>query len=171
MPTSKLLLSASDEIRSRFRQAKLRLTPQREAIYVALVGTDTHPSADELLAMVRKTTPSISANTVYYTLAALRRAGLVAEVNYGHERARFDGNIGPHHHAVCQGCRHIVDIEDRGLDRLAPALVRDVVPEDFEVVAHRVDIFGLCATCRRQAQPRIRRGGSHRNGSSVIIRR
>ena len=47
----------------------------------------------------------MSRNTVYYTLGILRQAGLVQEVNVGHEVARFDGNVTVHHHLICMGCQ------------------------------------------------------------------
>ncbi len=123
------------------------MTPQRVAIYSALVATISHPSADELLMVVRKHAPRISANTVYYTLGALQKAGLVHEVNFGHDRARFDGNVAPHHHALCQGCRRIIDIVDAGLDR---TVVWRAAPRDFEVTGHRVEVYGYCAGCHSQ---------------------
>ena len=134
-----------DEIRRRFRRFGLRMTPQRAAIYAALVGTTSHPSAEELLASVRRGAPTISANTVYYTLGALRDAGLIQEVNYGHDRARFDGRLDPHHHVMCRGCRRIVDVIDPTLDELALA---QAVPRDFEITGHRVEVYGYCAECR-----------------------
>lgn len=143
---------SSQEIRRRFRAAKLRLTPQRAAIYGALVENPTHPSAEELLDMVRRTARGISANTVYYTLAALKDAGLVQEVNYGHDRARFDGNVEPHHHVVCRHCQRIVDVMDGRLDRLNRAMMAGMLPHDFEVTGHRVEVYGYCGACRKDRE-------------------
>lgn len=155
-----------EDIRHRFRRQGLRMTPQRAAIYAALVGMTSHPTADELLASVRRTVPRISANTVYYTLAAFRRAGLVEEVNYGHDRARFDGNLAPHHHVICRGCRQIHDIVDRRLDDLA---LTGAIPHGFELTGHRVEVYGYCAACRGR---RASRGyGRGRPRSSVRLTR
>ena len=82
----------SQEIYTRFRQRALRVTRQRAAIYAALTGTASHPTADELYRTVRRQYPMMSLNTIYYTLGVLRQAGLVREVNVGHDVARFDGN-------------------------------------------------------------------------------
>ena len=76
-----------DEIRSRFRERGLKVTPQRMAIYQALAETTAHPAADDLYRQVRAQHPMISPNTVYYTLGTLKTAGLVHEVNYWHDRA------------------------------------------------------------------------------------
>lgn len=136
-----------EELRRRFRERRLRLTPQRAAIYRALIETTSHPTAEALYASVRRTHPSMSQNTVYYTLSALRRAGLVHEVNYGHDGARFDGNVTPHHHLICTACHRIEDVMDERLDRLSVAVP---VTKGFEVRRHRVEFYGFCDPCRRE---------------------
>lgn len=135
-----------ETIRQRFRRHQVRLTPQRAAIYGALAGTASHPTADDLYRAVKRRHPMISRNTVYYTLGVLRKTGLVREVNVGHEGARFDANMSLHHHLICLGCRQIQDVTDDALDRLT------VSQGDFQVLGHRVEFHGYCARCRR-SQP------------------
>ncbi|WP_447974597.1 Fur family transcriptional regulator [Nitrospira sp. Kam-Ns4a] len=140
-----------EEIRRRFRERGLKVTPQRMAIYRALAASTAHPTAEDLLRQVQREHPMISPNTVYYTLGALREAGLVQEVNYWHDRSRFDANIALHHHLICLGCRKIQDLTDVALDRLAvPRRVRG----QFNVIGHRVEFHGYCAACRRRATSR-----------------
>ena len=139
---------AMDEIRRRFRDRGLKLTPQRAAIYQALAETTAHPAAEDLYRRVRALHPMISQNTVYYTLGALKAAGLVHEVNYWHDRARFDANMAPHHHLICLGCRKIEDLSDDGLNRLTLSKRRTA---GFEVTGHRVEFHGFCAGCRSKA--------------------
>jgi len=138
-----------DEIGRRFRSRGLKMTPQRAAIYQLLAGTQSHPTAEDLFRQVRHRHPMISPNTVYYTLAALRKAGLVHEVNYWHDRSRFDANMAPHHHLICLGCRRIQDVADEALDRLSVSRRERM---GFAVVEHRVEFRGYCAACdgRRQ---------------------
>jgi len=133
-------------IRERFKVRGLKTTPQRTAIYKALAETTSHPTADDLYRQVSKAYPMISQNTVYYTLAVLRDAGLVQEVNFWHDRARFDANISPHHHLICLTCRSISDLSDNGLNQLSsPA----GIPSDFQVIGHQVDFRGFCGACRQ----------------------
>ena len=141
-----------DEIRRRFRACGLKVTPQRAAIYQALIDTTSHPTADDLYRQVARMHPAISPNTVYYTLAALQRAGLVSEVNYWHDGARFDGNMASHHHLICLGCRKIEDLEDDALNCLSLTRGRR---KGFHVTGHRVEFHGYCEACsgrRPQAQ-------------------
>lgn len=145
-----------DEIRRRFRESGVRLTPQRMAIYRALANTTSHPTAEELYRAVKQVHPMMSQNTVYYTLGALREAGLVHEVNYWHDRSRFDANTTLHHHLICLGCRKIQDLRDEMLDGLTLSTHQG---EGFTVSGHRVEFHGYCASCR-PARPR--RTGSRR---------
>lgn len=136
----------SEELEARFRRHAVRLTRQRAAIYTALVSTTSHPTADDLYRTVKRHHPMISRNTVYYTLGVLREAGLVQEVNVGHEVARFDGNVTVHHHLICVGCRQIVDVMDEGLNRLA---VSSEQASGFRILGHRVEFHGYCPACQR----------------------
>lgn len=137
---------AQEEIQRRFRERGLKVTPQRAAIYGALAATTSHPTAEDLHKQVKRRHPMMSLNTVYYTLGVLQRAGLVQEVNYWHDRSRFDANIAPHHHLICLECRRIQDVMDRALDRLTLSRARKT---GFQVTGHRVEFHGYCAACRR----------------------
>lgn len=133
------------EIRRRFRACGVRLTPQRVAIYQALADTTTHPTADDLYRHVKQQHPMMSQNTVYYTLSALKAAGLVHEVNYWHDRSRFDANMDLHHHLICLRCRRIEDLTDGVLDRLTITSRRKSA---FQVLGHRVEFHGYCEKCQ-----------------------
>ncbi len=142
------------EIQARFRRHAVRVTRQRAAIYAALAETTSHPTADDLYRLVKRQQPMMSRNTVYYTLGVLRKAGLVQEVNVGHDVARFDGNVSMHHHLICLGCGQIVDVMDEGLNRLD---LSSGQARGFHLVGHRVEFHGYCASCRQakhDASPR-----------------
>ena len=134
-----------DQIRSRFKTKGLKVTPQRSAIYQALAETTSHPTAEILFTQVKDLFPTISFNTVYYTLSVLCQAGLAKEVNYWHDRARFDANVHPHHHLICLGCRNIQDLKDTELD----AISSPHIPKTFSVLGHQVEFHGYCEHCQK----------------------
>ena len=144
------MVLSQDDIRTRFKAQGLKVTPQRAAIYKALAETTSHPTAETLFQQVSQEYPMISPNTVYYTLSTLKSAGLVKEVNYWHDGARFDANVAPHHHLICLGCRAIFDIEDRTLNQLQP---KATLPKNFRVVSHQVEFYGYCASCQKARTP------------------
>lgn len=144
------------DIEARFRRHDVRLTRQRAAIYAALVETTSHPSADDLYRIVKRQQPMMSRNTVYYTLSVLRNAGLVREVNVGHDMARYDGNVSMHHHLICLACGQIMDVMDEELNRLH---LSSGQARGFDVLGHRVEFHGYCVSCQevhRNVSPRRR---------------
>jgi Fur family peroxide stress response transcriptional regulator len=138
------------------RGAGLKLTPQRLAIVRELAGDESHPTAQELYERLRSTLPSMSFATVYNTLDALTAAGLCTALSLSPGSGRFDPNMAPHHHLVCDGCGAVRDLPapaggDAGLD--APASLRHAVSRAAPGFALRSveRIFrGLCASCSRQ---------------------
>lgn len=92
------------------RAAGLKLTPQRMAIVRELAFDPTHPTAQELFERLRRTLPTMSFATVYNTLDTLASAGLCAALSLSPGPARFDANMEPHHHAVCDRCGLVRDV-------------------------------------------------------------
>ena len=70
---------------------------------------DTHPSADEVYAMVRKRLPRISLGTVYRNLEILAENGDIQKLEPGCTLKRFDGKTENHYHLRCIRCDRVVD--------------------------------------------------------------
>jgi Fur family peroxide stress response transcriptional regulator len=88
--------------------------------------------------------PTISFDTVYRTLAFLEAHALIRRVHASGERARFDGNLAPHHHFICTKCGRIIDFESAELDRLSlPAAVGQL----GTVATQQLQVFGVCRDC------------------------
>lgn len=147
-----------EDIRRRFRERGLKLTPQRAAIYRALAHTSIHPTAEALYRRVKRQHPMMSPNTVYYTLGALKAAGLVHEVNYWHDGSRWDANVDLHHHLICLGCRRIEDLTDDALNRLTVSAKRR---GGFSILGHRVEFHGYCEQCQNHPGTKAPRAVVH----------
>ena len=96
------------------RAAGLKLTPQRIAIVRELAADPSHPTAQEIFDRLQSSMPTMSFATVYNTLDALARAGLCGSLSLSPGPARFDPNMAPHHHAVCDGCGLVRDVPHDG---------------------------------------------------------
>jgi Fur family peroxide stress response transcriptional regulator len=135
------------------KAAGLKLTPQRLAILRQFADDRSHPTAQELYERLKGTFPSMSFATVYNTLDALAGAGLSGTLRLGNA-ARFDPNVAPHHHAVCERCGAIADLP---ADTLAPTpatvsrLRRRAA--GFQVRAVERIYRGLCADCSHGRKP------------------
>ena len=120
------------------KRAGLKLTPQRIAIVREIADDLTHPTAQDLFDRLRGAFPTMSFATVYNTLDALSKCGLAGSLHLG-GAVRFDPNVTPHHHAVCDACGSIADI---------PASAAPSPVEDFQVRAEERIFRGLCGRCR-----------------------
>ncbi len=133
----------------RFRQIchdkGLKVTPQRTAVYRALVETDQHPSAESVFEKVREVFPNISLDTVNRTLLTLNEVGLALAVEGSGDAKRFDGDMGHHQHFKCIRCKRIIDFHYEPFDRInVPVSLAD----KFTVLRTTVYVEGLCDQCR-----------------------
>ena len=141
------------DLRRRLSAYRGRLTPQRMAIYEAVVGRTTHPSVAAVHGEVRRRFPGISAATVYTTLDLFARLGLIQEI--GGPVRRYDGRAGVHVNLVCHRCQGVTDVADaqlQALQRRAAARARG------QVAAVRFELHGLCSRCRRHSRHRRENG-------------
>ena len=130
------------------RSTGLRLTPQRLAILECLAGDETHPTAQELYERLQARFPTLSVATVYNTLAALGAHGQCRQLDMGGP-SRFDPNVAPHDHAVCERCGSIRDVE-RVPESGSGGEPACTLP-GFEV-AHVERVYrGVCAKCASAA--------------------
>jgi Fur family peroxide stress response transcriptional regulator len=136
------------------RAAGLKLTPQRMAIVKELASDETHPTAQEIFDRLRPGLPTMSFATVYNTLGALAEAGLCASMSLSPGSARFDPNMTPHHHIVCDVCGSVRDVpsgaplSDAGQETSAARAVAQAAP-GFDVRSVERIFRGVCASCSR----------------------
>jgi Fur family transcriptional regulator, peroxide stress response regulator len=128
-----------------FAEAGLRPTPQRYAVLEFLARRPVHATAEEIFRAVNRKDPRSSRATVYNSLRSLAHAGLVREVASDGKAARFDTNLVPHHHFVCDAC---LAVEDIAWIDLPDAARRDGlggrVVRNYDIVFR-----GFCERCRR----------------------
>ncbi len=126
------------------REHKLKVTPQRVAIYRALIQSDQHPTADMMYRRVQRKFPSISFDTVNRTLLTFAGLGVVDVVEVFGGPKRFDPNIDDHHHLHCMACGRIIDFDHEDYTHLE---VPAKIARKFKVISKRVVLKGHCATC------------------------
>jgi len=130
----------------RLKEAGLRVTPQRLAIYGALVRSDAHPTAQALFEQLQPTLPSLSQATVYNTLQALVGHGLVQEIGEAGDGAvHYDANPAPHVNLICTRCHRVDDFFDVPLEGVVE---RVVAGSGYRVQGMRIAYYGLCPSCQ-----------------------
>lgn len=136
---------ASDKHVERLRTAGLKVTGPRLAILDAVERNRNHPSAEEIYHGLSQEHPSLSLSTVYGTLGAFVRAGLVRKLSEVDGRLRVDGTTMAHDHAICRSCGKIFDIE-RGV--VSNAARPSQLPGGLAVLQVRVEYDVICRACR-----------------------
>ena len=136
----------SKELEAALKQRGLRLTTQRFAIAKTFFQTDGHLNADDLCTAVRVEHPAIGQATVYRTLKLLEEIGLASSSNFGSNSARFEANHGHHHdHLVCTKCDTIIEFLNEEIENLQDRIAEE---HGFVLTSHRMELFGLCKSCR-----------------------
>lgn len=129
--------------------ASLRKTPQRLAIVRAFVDDPTHPTAQVIFDRLRRALPTMSFATVYNTLAALEKSGSCRVLQLGasgDDAARFDPNVAPHDHLVCDACGSVRDVKPIGDEPRPSSIAR----EGFRVHSVERIYRGTCSECRHR---------------------
>ncbi len=126
-----------------YRNLGIKLTPQRIAILDYLKGNNNHPSAEEIFKHVSQNFSTMSFATVYNTLEALKKIGLISELTIDPSRKRYDYDTKPHHHLICSHCQKIVDVySDYKLN------VEEKYNREFEVLGNHIEFYGICKKCK-----------------------
>lgn len=135
--------SNESDLSEYFRASGLRCTAQRYIVLEYLCKGPVHAAADEIFAALNRRLPLVSLATVYNTLRELTEAGLVREFPSEGKAARFDANLHPHHHFVCDACGKVDDIDWFEIPERTrkPALGARSI-RDYEVIFH-----GTCERC------------------------
>jgi len=147
---------AIKDLESLCRRAGKPVTAQRRAVLQAVLQRDDHPTADQILEVVKERIPGISRTTVYRVLDALVDWGVIRRLPHAGSLARFDGRIRRHHHLVCDRCRKVIDLEDKRLNRIS---VSHISAEGFEIQDFSVHLTGVCKECRQAEMKGLRRTG------------
>jgi len=133
-----------DAFQAGCRRAGLKVTPQRLAVYKALLETDEHPSAEMVFQRVRGVFPSISLDTVNRTLLTLSEIGAAFVVEGSGDAKRFDGNLENHQHFKCVKCKRIFDFHHKPFDDIP---VPKSIGRKFTILRKTVYFEGVCDLC------------------------
>jgi Fur family peroxide stress response transcriptional regulator len=128
------------------KEAGLRLTPQRLAVYRHLVGVTTHPTAQQVYEALSPEHPSLSLATVYNTLETLVGLGVVNALGTaGDDAVHYDGDISPHVNLACINCHRVIDLPSQHVS----AIQQEVSAHSgYQLLGARVMYYGVCPACQ-----------------------
>lgn len=125
---------------------KQNFSRKRQAILEAIQSTKSHPTAEWVYQKLKPEFPNLSLGTVYRNIAQFKEDGLIIGVGIINGQERFDANVAPHGHFICNECGCVVDIP---MDYVSPETIATVSQElDAEIESHDLIFYGQCSKCR-----------------------
>ncbi|HEY79421.1 MAG TPA: transcriptional repressor [Dehalococcoidia bacterium] len=150
--SKKTLASKSERVdnsRAALNLAGTRVTSQRALILEIIRQGEGHLDADEIYRRARQKQPRLSLSTVYRTVQALKKLGLIQELHFDESHHHYEAKPPTkHHHLVCLGCGRVIEFQ-YPLSRIK----RNVAGGgDFEIVDADIRVTGYCPRCRQDRE-------------------
>ena len=143
----------------------LKMTGQRRVIARVLSEAADHPDVEELYRRATALDPRISIATVYRTVRLLEEHGILERRDFGGGRARYEPTEhGHHHHLIDVDTGRVIEFEDAEHERVLQAIAARL---GFDLVSHRLELFGRRRDARAPAQPGQARGRARREPRGV----
>ena len=139
------------DICEKLKDREYKLTPQRQIILKAFIEKDRrHLSAEELYSIVKESYPEIGLATVYRTLDLLAELEILQKMDFGDGKARFelnDEDVHHHHHLICLSCGKVQEFDLDLLDLLEERINKNT---GFDIINHRLKVYGYCSDCQEE---------------------
>jgi Fur family peroxide stress response transcriptional regulator len=131
-----------EKIRDRISESGLKVTPQRIAVYEAIMDLNNHPTAEMIKNHVARKNPSISLATVYKALEAFVNKGLIKKIRTEDDVMRYDPVLEEHHHLYDQKNETIADYYNEELNQIIREYFRKNDIPNFEIEDIKLHIIG-----------------------------
>lgn len=128
----------------------LKVTPQRIAIFGAVLNLGNHPNAEQIMEYIRKGNPNISLATVYKVLDTLVENNLIKLVTTDKDLKRYDAFLEKHHHLHYSDSDKIDDYIDPELNLLLDDYFKNKRIPGFTIEEFKLHITGRSANRGRK---------------------
>ncbi len=126
-------------------KSAIRYSKKREAILQKLKSTKSHPTAEWLFQELKPLYPDLSLGTVYRNLTFFQEQGEIKSVGVVNGQERYDADVSPHCHFVCENCGRVEDFHDLHLDQTQ--FLQLTEERGFTVRCHELHLYGTCDRC------------------------
>lgn len=131
-----------EEIRNKFVEKGLKITPQRIIILEAIHKLNNHPTTDSIIEYIRESNPNIATGTVYKVLDTLVGNGIISKVRTDKDIMRYDAVLEGHHHIYYSDSESIVDYFDNELNELLEEYFEEKEIPGFKIEDIKLQIIG-----------------------------
>ncbi|ERT69433.1 hypothetical protein HMPREF0202_00662 [Cetobacterium somerae ATCC BAA-474] len=125
----------------------MKFSKQRELILNYILNSHEHLTADTIYADLKKDNPELSLGTVYRNLTKLTEIGAIKKVSLPNQVDKFDKNLDPHAHFICDECGSITDINIPGIDEFLDKVSKD---DGISIRKYDLTLNGTCKKCKNK---------------------
>lgn len=134
----------TEEIVRRMAAQGLRITDQRKTLAGLFAESPGYRTPKDVYEYMGRIYSGLSFDTVYRNLRVMEELGVLEQVMF-EEGVRFKLHCREHdhhHHLICLQCSKTYPIKHCPMDATD-------VPDNFQVVKHKFEVFGYCRDCRQ----------------------
>lgn len=134
----------SEEIIQAMAKQGMRITDQRRTLAELFSRADNYLTAKDVYEHMGRKYPGLSFDTVYRNLRVMHELGVLEQFVF-EEGIKFRvrcKEMHHHHHVICLQCDRTYPVVFCPMDEVSD------LPEGFEVVKHKFEVFGYCKDCR-----------------------
>jgi Fe2+ or Zn2+ uptake regulation protein len=125
------------------------VTEPRRVVAQMVAERDSHFTANELIDEAKRARLGVGRATVFRALELFEQLGLVERLDLPNgEHAYVVCRRAHHHHVICTQCGRSAEVGDLGVQSIAAEVESET---GFSLGSHRIELFGLCPTCRQSA--------------------
>lgn len=135
-----------DGIIKELKNKGFRLTKVRKAIIEVLDIAKKPLSASDIIVLLGECDLTPHKTSIYRELNFMLEQGVINRITFGERQDRFELlAMEHHHHAICQNCGDIEDVECGEEIRKIEQMLKN---RNFKVSDHLIEFFGLCKKCQ-----------------------
>ena len=136
------------DFQASIRKLRLKATPKRVAILDILASEQVYASPERVWQKMKGRFGKIGLSTVYRNLEDLAEGGLIIKILHPDRKLYYyfcpNAEASHHHHFVCVSCQRVLDLSFCGLEEIQKEVENNL---KGTVVAHLLQVFGLCERC------------------------
>jgi Fur family transcriptional regulator, peroxide stress response regulator len=141
-----------NRIISALKGCGLKVTPQRIAVFDAVINLNNHPTADNVKEFIKINYPNIATGTVYKTLETLVQCGIIKKVKTDSDIMRYDAVLEKHHHLYCSESDRIEDFYDIELNEILDDYLKKKKIPNFTIEDIKLQIVGKFTDKRQKTK-------------------
>ncbi|MBW1979678.1 MAG: transcriptional repressor [Deltaproteobacteria bacterium] len=130
----------------------LNESDKRLKVLEAFLRAPDHVTASDLREQLRQRGENFDEQFITETLDLLCRYGYAFKKHFEGQQLQYEHrHIGWHHdHLICAKCGRILEFHNPEME----ALQRQIALQyNFSLLHHKMELYGICARCRKQRQP------------------